>query len=88
MALRSWLLTLGVIRLSGSSGKLMDLCASSAGFFEKSPNSTVVPRRLYRVINILSFLPFFNLARADPAYDSRAGVCFPISQRTLGVRLQ
>jgi len=33
----------------------MDLCASSAGFFESLPTLLWIPRRPYRVINILSF---------------------------------
>lgn len=61
----------------------MDLCASSAGFFESLPTLLWIPRRLYRVINILSFLPFFNSKGRPQPTILEQGYASPISQRTL-----
>ena len=61
----------------------MDLCASSAGFFESLPSLLWVPRRPYKVINVLSFWPFFNSKGRLQPMTLEQGYAAPIPQRTL-----
>ena len=61
----------------------MDLCASSAGFFESLPSLLWIPRRPYRVINILSFWPFFNSKGRPQPMILEQEYASPIPQRTL-----
>ena len=61
----------------------MDLCASSAGFFESLPTLLWIPRCLYRVIYILSFWPFFNRKGRTQHMILEQGCASPIPQRTL-----